>query len=66
MICLTLGSIYVILAISENSSSDEKLELLGLYGRAIAQDWLVTPLIFMLLMFVLSDKYITKMLSHKV
>jgi len=66
LIIVSISSIFVILAIAEGSSSDENTEWGSLFGRTLAQDWIVTPLIFMILTLVVSDSNTTKILSKKI
>lgn len=41
--------ILIIVGIGEANTKEKNVQILGLFGRIVVQDWLITPLIMMLL-----------------
>jgi hypothetical protein len=64
MVSLIAVSMFVIISIGEASNGQENLKLMGLFARTLAQDWLVTPLLIMILMWVLQSPNYTKLVIH--
>jgi len=65
VIAISAVCIYGIISIGEGSSNEENKELLGLLGRTLAQDWIVTPFILMLITFVVQEENATKVMALK-
>jgi len=66
MVLITIFSIFAIISIGESVSTEENLETAGIFGRTLAQDWIVTPLIFMILMALVQDDQINTLVAkHK-
>jgi len=38
---------------------------MGLFGRTLAQDWILTPLLLILIMYLAQDDQLTRILAHK-
>jgi len=55
----------VILSIAEASSTDENIEWILLFLQTLAQDWIVTPLIFIILTLAISNPNSTRIINTK-
>lgn len=62
LVIAILFSIYAIISIGENSSSSSNMSLLSNFGKSLAQDWLFTPLLMIVLMFIVRDENITRIM----
>ena len=65
MIILSIFCIYGILAIAEEVDSDENALWGSLFGKSLAQDWIVTPLLLLILTLALSNDNTTKIMVKK-
>jgi len=63
MIIITLASLYAIISIASNSSYSENMTIMGFFGRTIAQDWLLTPIIMLIITIFVSEALVVKILS---
>jgi len=59
-----IGCLFIIIAISEASSGEENAQTLGLFGKQLILDWTLTPILLLIIMFLVSDDQMTKMRAH--
>lgn len=59
---VTLGCFYLIIGIGEASNDEENVQMVGLFGKTILSDWIIVPIVMMVLTLFFQDSKTTKLL----